>query len=221
MRKILLAILSLLYCYSTLSQNLTGDYYYPKSGIDYVAIHLKLNNDSTFHYKWTGDLYSYYSFGKYRIENDTLYLTSLYKDHIKSVKSSIRGENCMYIHLNNFEQLGFGLIKAIVYYKSRPPLSVDLLEDVAILGKPCRYSLGYSEEANFNQMDSIVFKDFIGNIGTISSASLTGNDITIELLGRDYHVFENKKYLIKNKRKIYLLHKNKRGVLLKKTNCGF
>jgi hypothetical protein len=69
--KILLTLLILFFFNNASGQDIAGDYY------DFFGSTLQLKPDSTFKYTWRFDLASSWTKGKWRIENDTIYLKNI------------------------------------------------------------------------------------------------------------------------------------------------
>jgi len=229
----LLIIILLIKVGDLYSQNLFGDFSYSEGYKYNIAEELKLNSDSTYNYEWFGDLSSRFSFGIYSVKTDTLYLESQYKSYIKSVYTDSVNENCIFISVLNQVDLNFADLSAKFYFSNSSSVTVEIkFDDIAVVGQICEpmnskekklleFKLKEIDKIkklyySHSEIDSIVISDFEGKLGTIKSSIINGNNIVIELLDRNYSIFNGKKCLIKNSRKIYWIYDDQRARLLRK-----
>jgi len=215
------------------SQNIAGEYIY-KDGAKYnVSESLKLFSDSTFEYSWDGGLTNRYSSGNWKLSQDTIYLTSKYLSDIKSISFENDYQKCLYFSNNN-DSISINTITIIVYFNDNYIIKTGLgtLNRTSVIGEICtnidkkqREILEYrlknienKERVYFDYLDidSIVFIKNEKKIGLLASENITGNRIQIDMISENYFIFQNEKFIFRNKSKIFWLDKDKKTRLLRK-----
>jgi hypothetical protein len=211
------------------SQHINGRYIYTDGAKYNVAESIDFFGDSTYKYYSDTGLTRGYSYGKWKLKEDTIYLTSEYLSSIKSFRFESKDSKCIYFE-KKYDSGWFNTIFINIYFKdgSRMHTGLDINNSTSVIGEICEnmdniqrelleYRIRNIEKKekiyyDYLNIDSIVFIQDDKKIGLLESDEIVGNMIHIDLISENFIIFKNEKLLLKNNRTIYRLDDNNKKI---------